>query len=117
MTMTHYSRNLGSGSARTTSLCEMRMIVRMRVARICAMPLIAALSCKRLRSQSTPLRLAWLAWAWRRMRRLGIEWCEHPVAWKGLVQKFVSASLDLDKLQDPASGETGAVEEAGSPRR
>ena len=50
------------------------------------------------------------AQAWNRV------WCEHLVAWKGLVQKFVSASLEFDRLQDPASGETGAVEEAGSPR-
>ena len=50
------------------------------------------------------------AQAWNRV------WCEHPRAWKGLVQKFVSASLDFKKQQDFESGETGAVEEAESPR-
>ena len=35
---------------------------------------------------------------------------------KGLVQKFVSASLDFEKQQGFESVETGAVEEAGSPR-
>ena len=32
------------------------------------------------------------------------------------MQKFTSASLDLEKQQGFESGETGAVEEAGSPR-
>ena len=48
--------------------------------------------------------------AWNRV------WCEHPRAWKGLVQKFVSASLDFEKEQGFQSGETGAVEEAGTPQ-
>ena len=39
------------------------------------------------------------AQAWNRV------WCEHPRASKGLVQKFVSASLDLEKQQDFESGE------------
>ena len=67
MTTTHYSRNLGSGSAHTTSLCQMLWIVRMTVARICAMPISEASLCEQfgswrlartpgslLRSQSTP---------------------------------------------------------------
>ena len=41
-TFTPYSRNLGSGSARTTSLCHVPRIVRMSVARICAVPISAA---------------------------------------------------------------------------
>ena len=67
MTITSYSRNLGSWIAHTTSLCQMPGIVRMSVARICAMPMSAASLCKQfwdkrltmtprsqLRSQSTP---------------------------------------------------------------
>ena len=50
------------------------------------------------------------AQAWNRV------WCEHPRAWKGLVQKFASASLDFEKQQGFESGETGAVEKAGTPR-
>ena len=38
------------------------------------------------------------AQAWNRV------WCEHPRAWKGLVQKFVSASLDFEKQQGFESG-------------
>ena len=43
-------------------------------------------------------------------------WCDYPRAWKGLVEKFVSASLDFEKQQDCESEETGALEEAGSIR-
>ena len=50
------------------------------------------------------------AQAWNRLL------CEHPRAWKGLVEKFVSASLDFEKQLDCESEETGVLEEAGSPR-
>ena len=50
------------------------------------------------------------AQAWNRV------WCEHPRAWKGLVRKFASASLDFEKQQGFESRETGAVDEAGTLR-
>ena len=70
------SRNLGSGNAHTTSLCQVPRIVRMSVASMCVMPMIAASLCKefwdkrltmspgsQLPSQKYTLTLAWLAWA------------------------------------------------------
>ena len=50
------------------------------------------------------------AQAWNRV------WCEHPRALKGLVRKFSSALLDFEKQQGFELRETGAVEEAGTPR-
>ena len=46
MTVTPHSRNLGSGSAHATSLCQMPRIELMSVARICAMPISAPSLCK-----------------------------------------------------------------------
>ena len=42
--------------------------------------------------------------AWNRI------WCEHPVAWKGLVQKLSLASLDFEKQHGCESRETGPVD-------
>ena len=44
------------------------------------------------------------AQAWNRV------WCEHDVAWKGLAQKFVSASSDFEKQRDCESEEIVAME-------
>ena len=68
-------------------------------------------------AQSSPETADFHPEAWRRMRRRGIE-CGASILVYGkvLCKKFPSASLDFEKQQGFESGETGAVEEAGTPR-
>ena len=87
-----YSRNLGGGSAHTTSLCRTPRIVRLSVARICARPISAASKCKQFKDKRLTMTQKYPSEAC--MARLGTSRVSAAEMWpSGCCQKRLSQSV------------------------